>query len=127
MKFVYPAIIYNEEGEFWGEFPDLEGAVSQGDDIINIIDNLEEALEGYISSVFSRGIKLKEPSDLTELRDRSTEGEIIYIKTDIDLNKENKSVKKTLTIPFWLNEKAKKESINFSKVLQEALVEKLHL
>jgi len=36
-----------------------------------------------------------------------------------------KAVKKTLTIPAWLNERAEKEHINFSGILQEALKEKL--
>ena len=38
-----------------------------------------------------------------------------------------KSVKKTLTIPAWLNEKALEQNINFSQVLQEALLAKLML
>lgn len=37
----------------------------------------------------------------------------------------NKSIKKTLTIPAWLNTIAEKENVNFSQVLQEALKEKL--
>ena len=36
-----------------------------------------------------------------------------------------KSVKKTLTIPEWLNREATKKNINFSKVLQDALIAKL--
>ena len=37
----------------------------------------------------------------------------------------SKSVKKNLTIPFWLNERAEKLNINFSKTLQDALMEKV--
>lgn len=37
----------------------------------------------------------------------------------------NKSVKKTLTIPEWLNTMAEANNINFSQVLQEALKDKL--
>ena len=40
---------------------------------------------------------------------------------------ENKSVKKTLTIPMWLNERAEVENINFSRVLQDALKDLLHI
>ena len=40
---------------------------------------------------------------------------------------ENKKVKKTLTIPSWLNEKAEAEHINFSRVLEEALISKLEM
>ena len=37
----------------------------------------------------------------------------------------SKSVKKTLTIPEWLNEAAVAQNINFSQVLQEALLQKV--
>jgi hypothetical protein len=40
---------------------------------------------------------------------------------------ENKSVKKTLTIPMWLNERAEQANINFSGTLQEALKARLHI
>ena len=46
------------------------------------------------------------------------------VQTDIDLAKNSKSVKKTLTIPAWLNDRALAKGINFSQLLQEALVEK---
>lgn len=46
------------------------------------------------------------------------------MQTDIDLAKNSKSIKKTLTIPAWLNERALEKGINFSQLLQEALVEK---
>ena len=38
-----------------------------------------------------------------------------------------KAVKKTLTIPKWLNDKAEREQINFSQLLQAALRQKLGL
>jgi len=43
---------------------------------------------------------------------------------DVDLAKNTKSVKKTLTIPAWLNERALAKNLNFSQILQEALIEK---
>ena len=46
------------------------------------------------------------------------------MQTDIDLAQNSKSVKKTLTIPAWLNDRALAKGINFSQLLQEALVEK---
>ena len=39
----------------------------------------------------------------------------------------NKSVKKTLTIPMWLNERAEQANVNFSKELQKALKEILQI
>ena len=39
----------------------------------------------------------------------------------------NQSVKKTLTIPEWLNVAAERENINFSQTLQNALLEQLQI
>ena len=49
----------------------------------------------------------------------------MWSSIDADLARQTKSVKKTLTIPYWLNEKALEAKLNFSAVLQEALLEKL--
>jgi len=46
---------------------------------------------------------------------------------EADLIKKSQAIKKTLTIPSWLNEMAESNHINFSKVLQEALMEKLEI
>lgn len=53
---------------------------------------------------------------------------ISYVNIDIDEYRKkynNKAVKKTLTIPMWLNTLSEKDNINFSQILQEALKEKL--
>ena len=47
------------------------------------------------------------------------------IRADINLAKGSRSVKKTLTIPAWLNERARAQGINFSKTLHDALLEKI--
>ena len=47
---------------------------------------------------------------------------VLYAKEHFE-----KSVKKTLTIPAWLNKAALEQNINFSQVLQDALKEQLHL
>lgn len=49
------------------------------------------------------------------------------ISVDEDLAKQTKSVKKTLTLPYWLNEKALSAGVNFSKVLQNALMKELNI
>ena len=40
---------------------------------------------------------------------------------------DDKAIKKTLTIPAWLNELAVKENVNFSQTLQNALIEQLKI
>ena len=55
---------------------------------------------------------------------------VSFVSIDLEEHRkkyENKSVKKTLSIPAWLNTLAEKEHVNFSKLLQTALIEKLNI
>lgn len=63
-----------------------------------------------------QNIKLTEPNTYTSL-----------IQSKIDLAKNTRSVKKTLTIPAWLNKRALDANINFSSLLQDALVKELKI
>lgn len=122
MTIAYPAICHYEDGGYWCEFPDLDGCFSQGETIQEIISNGKEAAEGYISSCLDRNIKVSSPSDITSIK---TSGKDFATYIDCDISKNSKSIKKTLTLPLWLNKQAEKASINFSQTLQEALCKKL--
>lgn len=124
MKFIYPALIHDDNDGLWVEFPDLDGCFSQGDSLEELLYNARESLSGYILTFLEDGEKLPKPSNIKNLK---TSSNIFtsFIEVDVDLTKNTKSVKKTLTIPVWLNKKALEKSINFSQVLQEALIEKI--
>ena len=79
---------------------------------------------------FEEGNKeMPKESDLQKIK--SNEGDIVsYVSADtLKYRKRfnNKAVKKTLSIPEWMNEAAMRENINFSQVLQDALVQRLNL
>jgi predicted RNase H-like HicB family nuclease len=38
-----------EEGGYWGEVPALPGCASQGETVEELLENLREAIEGYLS------------------------------------------------------------------------------
>lgn len=126
MVFVYPAIVHFANNSLWLEFPNLVGCTTFGDNIEEVYDNAMEAMEVYILSSLEDNISLPNATDFKELKSNIDDNSFItYIKKDIDLSKNTKSVKKTLTIPAWLNNLALEKNINFSKELQEALVDKL--
>ncbi|WP_302530452.1 type II toxin-antitoxin system HicB family antitoxin [Megamonas funiformis] len=126
MVFVYPAIVHFANNSLWLEFPNLVGCTTFGDNIEEVYDNAMEAMEVYILSSLENNISLPNATDFKELKSNIDDNSFItYIKKDIDLSKNTKSVKKTLTIPAWLNNLALEKNINFSKELQEALVDKL--
>jgi len=123
-KMIYPAIFYKEDESYWVEFPDLEGCQSFGATLEEIHENAKEALAAYLVTLLEQKRTLATPTDIYEIK--PPENAFVSL-VDADLIKKSQAVKKTLTIPSWLNEMAESNHINFSKVLQEALMEKLEV
>lgn len=121
MIYVYPAIVYKEENGYWAEITDLEGCLTQGDDLNELMKNLQEALEGYITSLLESKSYIPHASDINDIPINTGDFKTL-VTIDFNPNKISKSVKKTLTIPYWLNEQAIEKNINFSKVLQDGLL-----
>lgn len=121
MKMAYPAIIHSEDGRYWVEFPDLNGCFSDGDTLADAASNAEEALGAYLCSLMERDMPVPSPSDIRDITDDDGFTSII-VTEPMAYMKSTKSVKKTLTIPEWLNTAAEKRHINFSSVLQQALI-----
>lgn len=127
MHLIYPAVFHEEDGAYWVEFPDLEGCQSFGDTLNETVVNAKEALEAYAVTLLEEGEKLNAPSDITDIH--CEEGCFTsLVECDIT-NKfvSCRAVKKTLTIPAWLNDIAVQNNVNFSQTLQNALIEQLHI
>lgn len=124
MQLLYPALFHEEDGGFWVEFPDLEGCCSQGDTVDEVLANASEALSGYCISLLERKIKLPKATAMSEI-EKPQDGFASLVKSETSLS--DKSVKKTLTLPSWLNDIATEEHLNFSQILKEALISKLEL
>ena len=129
-RYTYPAIITPEEnGGYSVVFPDLEGCYTCGDDLGDALYMAEDVLAFTLYDYEKEGRDIPDPSPMDVLHLEN--GEFInYVTCDTleyQRRNNNKAVKKTLTIPEWMNEMAVNAGINFSQVLQEALSEKLHL
>lgn len=123
MLFVYPAVFHKEEDSYWVEFPDLPGCHSYGSSVTETMACAQEALAGYILTLLEQERPIAVPSDIGSLS--AEDGFTSLVSCNIDQYKETKAVKKTLTIPSWLNERAMARGVNFSQVLQEALLAKV--
>ena len=128
-KLFYPAIFHAaEEGGFWVTFPDLPECMTEG-------DNMEQAYEMAVEALglaLSCREKESQPIPAASLPNQIVIDGGILVVVEFDMleykKKHNaKAVKKTLSIPEWLNEAAIKQNINFSQVLQEALLMKMNL
>jgi predicted RNase H-like HicB family nuclease len=127
-KYSYPAVFtVEEDGRYSVNFPDLESCYTCGDSLADGIMMAEDILAYTLYDYERNGKEIPTPSDSQEIELK--EGEFInYIACDtLTYRKrfENKAVKKTLTIPSWLNEEAVMLGINFSQVLQDALMQKI--
>lgn len=126
--YFYPAIFHNDEkGGYWISFPDFPECMTQGEDMEDAYRMAVEAIGLCIDE------KLKNKEELPKVSapvDYLVEEGDFSCLIEFDLveyrKKHNsKSVKKTLTIPEWLNEIAISQNINFSQVLQDALIQKM--
>jgi predicted RNase H-like HicB family nuclease len=127
MKLIYPAILTpfsDGSGGFVVEIPDLPGCVTEGRNLQEAIEMGIDAASGWILGELEDGEKIPEPSSYQSVK---TEGAAIVtvLLLDLDTYAEKygeKAVRKNLTIPAWLNTYAEKNQVNFSKVLQDALL-----
>ena len=123
-KMIYPAIFHQEDDSYWVEFPDLEGCQSYGLTLAEVHEGAKEALTGYLIVMLEQGKHISPPTDI-RLLDVPKDAFVSLV--DADLIKKSQLVEKTLNIPSWLNDHAENNHINFSSVLQEALMQKLEL
>jgi predicted RNase H-like HicB family nuclease len=129
-KYVYPAIFTKEDsGGYSVLFPDIESCYTCGDDMADALNMAEDVLCMRLYDMEKDGMAFPSPSNSKTIKTDSA-SVVSLVGCDTDFYRryfENKSVKKTLTIPMWLNERAERANINFSGVLQEALKTQLHI
>ena len=129
MRYVYPAIFTQEKNGYSVIFPDLEGCYTCGDDLKDAIYMAEDVLAFTLFDYEKAGRSVPAPGELNSIK--TLENQFVnYIACDtIEYQRRhnNKAVKKTLSIPEWLNEIATARGINFSQVLQDALKSQLGL
>ena len=125
-KHLYPSIFHEENGGFWVEFPSLDGCVTQGDTFEEAYEMATEALGLYLET--DAGIfNYPEPIKINK-SNVDENSYIVMIEFDeVEYLKKtnNQSVKKTLTIPKWLDVLAVRKNVNFSQTLQNALMENI--
>ena len=129
-KYSYPAVFTPEEnGAYSIYFPDIDGCYTCGDTLADGIMMAEDALAFTLYDYEKENRPVPVPSDMNDIALQP--GEFVnYIACDTLAYRKmhsNKAVKKTLSIPEWLNEAAEKAGINFSRALQDALMKQLNL
>ena len=130
MKLVYPAIFTPciEKDGYTVEVPDLPGCVTEGKDLADAIEMGIDAASGWVLGELEEGNNIPSPSlGKDDIKLEESESFISMLVLDIDAYAEkygNKTVRKNITIPAWLNTYGEKNNINFSRILQDALLKR---
>lgn len=125
MKKVYPIILTKDSFGYLVTIPDFN-INTQGRDLAEAIFMARDAIGLIGIDMEEEGKELPEATEAKKIN----ENDIVTL-VDIDFTEyrkkaDNRGVKKNCTIPHWLSVEAEKAGINFSRVLQEALIEKLN-
>lgn len=129
-RYVYPAVLTAEDDNTYSVyFPDIEGCCTCGDNLADALLMAEDALALMMYEYELKHTEIPVPSKESELK-IGAKDIISLVACDTLIYRKRyskKIIKKTLTIPEWLNEAAIDAGINFSQALQEILLSKLSL
>lgn len=129
MKLAYPAVFTPcEEGGYTVAFPDLPGCYTEGDDLADALYMAQDAASGIILLRLEKGEAPPSASELSSVE--VSGGDIVsLVVLDMDSYAEKygkQSVKKTLTIPAWMNSFVEKYQLSCSRLLQNAIKEAIN-
>ena len=126
-SYIYPAIFTKTATGFAVRFPDLPGCVSAAETLNAAHEMAREGLGLHLWGMETDGDVIPESTPVDQLKTIAGEtvGLIEVSMVSVRMELDNKAVKKTLTIPSYLNSLAEQKKINFSRVLQSALKKEL--
>ena len=122
-RYIFPAIFHYADDGISIEFPDLPGCFSCGYSDIEAINNAKEALELHLYGLEDENEEIPNPSNIKNIKCTDNETVVLIDAWMIPVRDymKNKAIKKTLTIPKWLNDIAIENNVNFSHLLQSAI------
>lgn len=128
--YIFPAIVTTyADNDYNVSFPDFNGISTYGETLEDAYYMAEDALKLELFDLYEDKLEIPQASNITQIKQKENQ---ILIMVKVNLYQvikeyDNKAVKKTLTIPAWLNKIAEDEKVNFSQILQLALKEKLNI
>ena len=128
MKYVYSAVFTPlSVGEYDVRIPDLPGCITCGKDLADAIEMAQDAAAMWLTDAEDNQEAIPSPSENLTVDSPKIINLIVADTDAYRRENDNRAVKKTLTIPSWLNSKAEKAGINFSQTLQIALKSQLNI
>ncbi len=121
-EYVYPALFHpNDDGTFTVTYPDLPGCISEGKSLGNAMYMAQSALSQWIEYLTDKRQDIPAPSAMAAVKAEGSEF-VSLIRADV---KDGRAVKRTVSIPKWMDDGAVRSGLSLSRVLQDALRDRL--
>ena len=121
-EYIFPAIFHlnSDDRSYTITFPDLPGCISEGKSLGNAIAMAESALTEWISYLRDKGETIPQASAPSSIAVKDNEF-VNLVRADI---KDNRAIRRTVSIPKWMDDEVTQRGLSLSKVLQDTLKEK---
>ena len=128
-KYLYPAVFTKDDAGYSVSFPDLKNCFTSGETLEEAMEMANDVLCLTLYDLEQEGAMIPAASAVNSISHEENEFVSLVGCDTIAYRRffDNKAVKKTLSIPSWLNDMAERAGINFSGTLQEALKTKLNI
>jgi predicted RNase H-like HicB family nuclease len=127
LKYVYPAILYPDDNKIGVTVPDLPGCHTYGDDKADALFMAKDAVEMWLWHAENNDVPIPPASETPPLKPGETLTLIAADTEEYRHANDTRAVKKTLSVPSWLNYRAEKANAPFSQILQQGLKEYLRI
>ena len=127
-RYIYPALFcYYPEGDIGVIFPDLPGCVSHANDEGAALYMAKDAMSLHLFGMEKDGDDIPAPTPVKELKYEPDQAPVLIdvFMPPFRERMKNRAVTKAVTVPRWLELEAKAAGLNFSQVLQDALMDRL--
>lgn len=118
----YMAQVTRDGDYYVVSYPDLPGAYAQADSLQSLQAEAQRALGDYLYAAELTGTPVPPPSQ--ELPAQEDGSAWLLVTVDMDAYRErvdSAPVRKTVSIPTWMANRAERMGLSLSKVLQESL------
>ena len=129
MKYVYPAILTQEDDGIIVSFPDVEGARTDGATMEEALENADDVLNLMLLTMEEKHMNIKPPTPIASL-DVPKCSTVALVRADTlaySKKVDTRAVRKSVSIPAWMDTLAREHNLNFSNVLQNAICRELNI
>ena len=124
MDYIYPAIFkLNKSETYTITFPDIPGCITEGKNLSDALIMATDVLTAVLECMLDDGNTLPKSSPINSVK-APAKGFVNLVRADI---RDNRAIRRSVSVPSWLDAKASDAGISLSKVLQEALKERLEV